>query len=216
MKEYNKIKTKDIKVSDEVIEEILDRPKVEAIVSATPVKVGFGKKIIRSFIGEARFKDAVKDARRNIVIPTVKNIISDTIKNIVDNMLYGESRGGIARQVGRNVVREVTNYSSYYNNNRRGYGDRNRGYPEERLSLNVNDYIIENRQDAVNVLEDLRTQLTDYGLVTVADYFDRINVPTEYTHNNYGWNDLTQCRIDVTRGGYIIVFPRPYDISTLK
>ena len=56
--------------------------------------------------------------------------------------------------------------------------------------------------------------IATYGLVSVADFYELVGVPSNYTDNNYGWSNLRNAYVDRLRdGGYIIKLPRAFQLD---
>jgi hypothetical protein len=78
-----------------------------------------------------------------------------------------------------------------------------------RSRLSLDDFIFQNRREALDILDRMSTLLTDYGIVTVADLYDMCGLKTPYTFNNYAWKDLSTAGVSLTRDGYLLNLPTP-------
>lgn len=147
-----------------------------------------------------------------IIIPAIKNIIVDAVTSGVNMVMYGENKprsGGGGRPSysrDRTTYRPSTNYQSRYS------GSQHQDPPEQRVrpaKYGVEEYIIEDRSDATHVLVTLTENADMYDSVSVADYYDLIGVPSQYTDNTYGWtiDSIHHATIIPIRGGYVIKFP---------
>ena len=63
------------------------------------------------------------------------------------------------------------------------------------------------------MLEYLRSILREYDVVSVADFYETVGAPSNYTDNKYGWTNLDDVKIQRDRNGYIIDFPRVEEID---
>ena len=70
------------------------------------------------------------------------------------------------------------------------------------------DYKLETRRDAIEVLDELRGYIDEYGQVEVARFFELIGEDSQGVDNDYGWTSLDHAYIDSVRGGFIIEFPK--------
>lgn len=202
---YNNIEQS---IPEEVEEKEIDKKEIKKITSANPVKKNIVQRLIRTFIGEVKFSDALANARRDIVIPTLKNILSDASKSVIDSMIYGS---GVPPYRSNNTNRKVS-YGGYYSSNN--------PKPIPQITGgkgHVEKYYIENRNDAIYVLNELKNYIDIYGIVTIADYYEMIGVETKTHHHNWGWGifDLEGVTISSNSGGWVINLPRAKDISTL-
>lgn len=70
--------------------------------------------------------------------------------------------------------------------------------------------IFENRSDAEDVKDQIMALIEgQYKVATVADLYDLVGRPTQFTDNNYGWMDLKNITVTYKDGGYKINLPKP-------
>lgn len=139
----------------------------------------------------------------DIVVPAAKEILLDSVKAIL---------GINGKNGNKQTPASKVSYRQYYNNDsRRNYsssGNRSRN------SYDFDDIIIDNRGEAEEVLDRMEEIITTYGLVSVADFYELVGVPSNYTDNNYGWSNLRNAYVDRLRdGGYIIKLPRAFQLD---
>lgn len=216
MTEYNKVKP-NVKVTKEITEEIevkevANREPVKKIVKGQPKKYkkGLVERLVVSLVGPDGIRAIGRQLNQEIVIPAIKNVVVDSITSGVQMAIFGEDRGG--RQTSRrsggyssgSQYRQQVNYARTYQTaserNAEPRRSRGRGVPE--------DYIIATRDEAIDVLAQLRDSIDRYGQVALADYLDMIGANTTYTDETQGWVDLSRARVQAVRGGYMIVFPQ--------
>ncbi len=93
--------------------------------------------------------------------------------------------------------------------------DKNRCVDDEENSVKgqspyeIEDYILQDRDDADEVLEKLTEGVNKYGSISVADYLDLLMVTSKFTDYSYGWTSDTfvNVRVVPVRGGYLIKLP---------
>ena len=73
-------------------------------------------------------------------------------------------------------------------------------------------YILQSREEAEEVLIQLRDILEKYGRVEVADYKELVGASSSYTENKCGWTDLSNAKIDQKFNGWTVVLPGPKDL----
>ena len=139
----------------------------------------------------------------DIVVPAAKEILLDSVKAIL---------GINGKNGNKQTPASKVSYRQYYNNDsRRNYsssGNRSRN------SYDFDDIIIDNRGEAEEVLDRMEEIIATYGLVSVADFYELVGVPSNYTDNNYGWSNLRNAYVDRLRdGGYIIKLPRAFQLD---
>lgn len=178
-------------------------PKPEKVVKGTVTKKqSLGRKLADTFIGADIF-DVKTFLIWDCLIPAVKYAFLDSIL-----MLFGERgyRGG--RGTARPGVSTYTNYGQYSSLRdgpvngpaaRRGAG----------LRFDASDLKFETRQDAEQVIDILIDFISEYGVATVANFYDASGVTGDgFTDNKFGWKDLSQATTRRVRDGWICVMPK--------
>lgn len=150
----------------------------------------------------------------DVLIPSIKDTISNIVANGIDILLYGEARHTNKRQSIFGGTTRYGNYVSYnsISSNKSSSGgvrDRVASSASVRSRLALDDFIFQNRGEALDILDRMSTILTDYGIVTVADLYDMCGLKTPYTYNNYAWRDLSTAGVSLTRDGYLLSLPTP-------
>lgn len=153
----------------------------------------------------------------DLIIPALKQTISDVVTGGVERALFGDSA---PRRSNR------TNYSSYstrvsYSNTRMGEYNSptepaRRLSSRARRSFDFSEILLEDRSEAIEVIERLRDILDKYSTATVADLYDLCGISTKYTDQNWGWTrleDLRDASYRRVRNGYILQIPEPYEIN---
>jgi hypothetical protein len=135
----------------------------------------------------------------DVLVPAVKKTFSDTVTNALDMFLWGKGGGG--RRPRGNAER--ISYRSYYD--RPSSGSRE---SERRRSYDYDDVILDSREEAEEVLARMDELLTDYKMVSVADFYDLVGITGKTTDNRYGWTDLRNASVVRDRDGYLIKLPR--------
>lgn len=194
--------------SDKSREKQISKPvpekKIEKVVQG---EVRSKKKSGLQKITDAFVPDDVANVKsyiiEDIVVPAAKEILLDSVKAILGiNGKNGNKQTPASR----------VSYRQYYNNDsRRNYSS---GGNRSRNSYDFDDIIIDNRGEAEEVLDRMEEIIATYGLVSVADFYELVGVPSNYTDNNYGWSNLRNAYVDRLRdGGYIIKLPRAFQLD---
>lgn len=161
----------------------------------------------KGFFG--RFKeDFITEDRNNIgdyivhdvLIPAIKDFLYDAAMGGLDMGLYGGRRGNRSSH-NRGGFTNRTAYGGFVNAATR-VADRN---SDRRDS---DEILLESRGEAEEVLSEMIQQISDYGRVSVADFYDLLGEKSQYTDLKYGWTDLRSAKVDRVREGYFINLPR--------
>ncbi len=178
--------------------------KIDKVVKS-PVKTkkkGKLAKILDSLVKEdaATIKNHII---KEVIDPEIRKIAQDVVTNVVDMALWGKDGG--TKQRPRTAAGQVS-YRSYYNG---------QTVPQQPVrkkagtsSYLVDDIVITTRGEAEEVLQRMEELLDSYGTVSVADYYDLVDITGKHTDNKYGWNDLSAAYIVKAFDGYVIKLPR--------
>lgn len=214
--DYSSIDVKnnmDVKKDKEEVK--VEREKLDSLVSDKPKKrkKNLISRLAVGVLGPEGLPGIGSYVSEEIIVPAIKNIIVDAVTSGINMVMYGENRPQQTRTHTRqpynrhsSAPRPTYNYTSRYTSQQ--------PEPAEKLvprssRHGVEEYVIQERVDAAHVLTTLTEQADMYGSVSVADYYDLIGVPSEYTDNNYGWvmESIVRANIRPVRGGYIINLP---------
>lgn len=214
---YNEIKVKDNMKVDNNGEEpkVEERQKLEKIVDVAPKKAkrGLLSRLITGVIGPEGLPGIGEYVNNEIIKPAIKNIIYDGITSATRMALF-KDKGGPSNSYGyRNYqphqsYRPTNNYNSQYSHPNVPQPSQRDRTTRSRYGV-LEEYTIEDRFVAAQVLTTLTEQADRYDTASVADYYELIGVDSVFTDNDYGWtyDSLTRASIVPTRGGYIIKFP---------
>jgi hypothetical protein len=148
----------------------------------------------------------------DVLIPAAKNMVCDIIGwgGFAEILLFGEKRRSHARREGG---RTFVNYGSFHRSS-----DRERDRPRDisrsgRSRHDFDEIVIETRGEAEEVLSHLVDLTIDYGMASVADFYDLLGVESNHTDRNWGWTDLHNASVSRVRDGYVINLPRTRPID---
>lgn len=142
----------------------------------------------------------------SIVIPSLQKIFSDIVKGGIDFLIYGNKSSRSNSGPG------IISYNNYYNRNGivSPYTNPiNGGVPTKPATVyTVNEVIFRERANAEEVLLRMKEAISNYGMVSVGDFYDLIEQRSSFTDQKYGWKDLSSAEIMRENDGYSIRFPR--------
>ncbi len=145
-------------------------------------------------------REALGYAFKEVMVPAVKGALFDFLM------------GGLERRFGPRV-RDAKRYTIDYSRMFRGPGERED--VRLRSGPDFGDIIFRTRDEAVEVLGGLNNYIVQYNLVTVADFYQMINQPIDYTWEKYGWSSLRNAYVKPVPGGYSLALPRPRPVEEL-
>lgn len=182
----------------------VEEKKIEKVVTGEVVnrKKSIGRRFKEIFIrGEA--KAAAGYITRDILLPALQNMFVDSVSKGAERMVYGENSPRRRVDPGRGRM----SYNSISSPFQRPtmLPDQPPHYAKKRRDSN--EIILASRNEAEMVVEMMSTILDKYEVVTVADLYDLVGLPTTYVDNKWGWTSLTHVDIRQTREGYLIDLP---------
>lgn len=190
-----------------------ERKKVEKVTKgdAKIRKKPTSTKFFSNFLEEDS-KTVKRALLTDICIPTVKDLLLNLATSGLKMLLYGDT--DVRRSAISDRRSSYTPYSSYHE---KRYEDR---YKEpirsrSRSGYEYEDVLLEDLQEADEVLSRMEDLIATYGLVSVLDYYDLCGLePKDYTCANYGWTNLREAKpTRLNSGEYIIKFPRALPID---
>lgn len=200
--EPNSHKYKAEKAQRENDEKVQKKEKITPIISHDQIvstKKPLSKKFAETFITEDT-KDVKSWLLMDVLIPGIKN----TILDILSIMFFGELNSRSRRSKRNGSDRE--NYSSYYykeSSNRDSHRRRNDRYDSDD-KIDFRNIVLRQRGDAEQILDEMKTMIRKNGSVSVAELLDLIDLPSQYTDNNWGWDDERDIGIRRISSGYLI------------
>lgn len=173
------------------------KKKIEPVVSKPAIRKSKSK--AKSFLGSFISED-VGDIKKHIIDDYVKPSSQDWIRNcliFVVNAVFGGTGKAIQNGIGINYV----DYSKKSN-------IRTQSSSGVRSIQRFDDIFVSTRGEAESVLESLRSQIEIYGIVSVADLNDMLNIPGHFTDEKYGWSNIDGAYIKpISYNKYLIVLP---------
>ena len=82
-----------------------------------------------------------------------------------------------------------------------------------RVRSSFEDIVLPTRDDAEEVLTNLLELIDNYGVASLADFYDLVGVPTTFVDYKHGWETLTRSSIVPVRDGFVLDLPRPIQLS---
>lgn len=194
--------------SDKAREEQQTEKKVEAVIAGTAKtrKKGEMKKFADVFIAEDA-NNVKSYILMEVIIPAVKKAISDIVTTGIDMILYGEA--GRSR---KNGLASKVSYRNYYE--REGERTHAGSGISRRNTFDYDEVIFDTRGDAEAVLDAMNDIISQYGTVSVSDFYDLARVANDnYTMNRYGWTNIGGAIAVRVRDGYVLKLPRAIPLN---
>lgn len=183
-----------------------ERKKVSPVIERDHIvstKKPLSKKIKEAFVPED-ISDVKTWVIKDLIIPTMKDAFFD----FVSMLFYGEFSSKKERGY-------MTDYRNYYNSRSgRNGSSRKPSYSPSRTNslddkMDFRNIIVRNRADAEIIVNSMIERIQNFGSVSVAELFDLIDAPSNYTDNNYGWDNERDIGLRRVSSGFLIVVSEP-------
>lgn len=193
------------------------KPKLDKIVAERVIlkKKGVGRRFKELFFG-GEGKSAATFVFGDVLLPALKNMVVDAGSKGLERLIYGDNgprrRTGPGGYDGRPRV-------SYNTPVDRSYG-RGRGHLPDQPALrgpqprrhDAGEIILYSREEAESVLERMVDVIDKFEVVTVADLYDLVGLPSTYVDNSWGWTSLQYSGVRQIREGFLLDLPVPEPI----
>lgn len=201
-------------------EQVKKEPK-EMLAQARVRKPSKLKSAAQTFLGDTA-ENVVSHVLLSVLIPTAKDLLRDMVTEGIDRLLFGErgARGGRTTRRGyqRRDGGTIVSYGDYYSTGGRRPSTTRRsdktlhapGYQSR-----LDNVVFASRTDATEVLDFMYEFLSQYNVVSVADFFELSGLEdmSDWTDNNWGWLELSGVKIASNKDGVTIKFPEPERIK---
>ena len=171
--------------------------------AATKMKTSKVLDIVDTFLGDD-IETIKKRVMEQIIIPGIKGAVLGTIETI-----FG-MRGATTKASTINQ----TPYYTYSTSASRVQNVQDANYVMVNRASDYSDPVVYSVREANDILAEMNEILKQYHFVTIAQLYNACKIPSVYTHNNYGWIDLSNVQIvGLHDGRYRIKMPRPIPIE---
>lgn len=182
--------------------------KVEQVTSATAErrKRRLGSRVKETFVGGSA-RGAFEYMLTDVVIPAIQDTLIDAFQGGIERLIHGDSA--------RSRRGPTTSYSNLGHVN---YQSMSSSKPPSSRSLSqrsrarhdFGEILIQNRQEAEEVLERLYDELSRYGEVNVAVLYELTGIQSTHADHKWGWKSLRGAKVVRLRtGGYLLDLPEP-------
>lgn len=184
------------------------RAKQVVVGEVTQRKPGLGKRFKETFLG-GDAKGAASFVLMDIIVPYTKDAIADATQGAVERMLWGQTRSASRRGHVPGAAQGLAQQA--YN---KMYAAQPQGRPgimspRGRATHNFQEYVAGSRVEAEAVIDQMFDLLSQFQVVTVADFYDMIGESSHYTDQKWGWVDLRGAQVQRVTHGYLIDVPKP-------
>lgn len=191
----------------------LEKVVVGEVVVKPPT---LGSKFKNVFFG-GDFHTASEYVVTQVLLPALRNLIVESISRGTDRLIYGDS-GPRSRPV---VPQQYRPRVEYHNPAaiRQGAGgvtylpNQTPRWSATPGNKTVQDITLGTKDDAERVVDALIAVVDQYQIVSVADLYELVGLPSAHVDHKFGWTNLATIAINQTRDGWVISFPPVEEIQ---
>lgn len=190
-----------------------ERPAIVQVVESgttTERKKGVGRRFREQFAGDSA-QIVGQVLLFEVVIPATKNLLFDLVREGASRLLFGGSRPAGNSVIGT-VLGSRTSYSSFSKPQavQTPTASSSGMTPEQRAMHDFSGVIFPTREQATLVIDTLSDYISNFGTVSVNDFYAAIGESPTFTSVKYGWTSLAQAQIrHIGREGYLLEMPKP-------
>lgn len=187
-----------------------EEKNIERVTSgkATRRRKSLRKQFSETFVaGDAR--SAIRYVVMDVMLPAAKDMIVEAGSQGIEKLIFGDSRrrGSTPPQAG------PTGYVSYNRMTGRAPGPQRVMSRQARARHNFDEIVLDDRQEAEEVIDRLFDLVSRYDQATVADLYELVGFSAAHTDHKWGWTDLHGAGVSRIRGGYLLDLPEPEPID---
>ena len=179
------------------------RPKAVVTGNVTKVKKSFSQRLLDSIV-----KEDLPDIKTRLIEEVIIPNLQEGTFNLLNNALaiiFGRPVKSSGGRTNYSSASTRASYTPYYN-------DRTTS-ETRRPTYQFDDVLFDTRQKADSVIHEMYGTIDEYGIVSVADYYDLSGLVPTSNDFNYGWTSLDGATVSTVRDGYIIKLPRAKSIK---
>lgn len=196
-------------------EEPKEPKKIEKVVTGRAVKrkKPLGKRLAETFVGGSDASSVWKYVFYDVLVPAAKDMVSDAFSQGIERMLFGD-----VRRPGGPRSRASSSYSAYNRYSAPGPMMGRREEPRREVSRharathNFDEIIVPTMVEANAIIDQMFAVLSQYDIVTLAELYEMADVESEFTDQNWGWDNLSGAGVTRVRNGYLLDLPEPKEI----
>lgn len=192
------------------------KKKVEGLIE-------YYKEPLSTRIVNALFENDLKTVASSVVnevmIPKAKDILADMFISGIQKAIYGDEASSTYYSGYSKGPGHKASYDNYYKDNYR-----QPVAPTEKVKVHWDRIVFPSRERAVELLNNLRSDLRRYGNegVSVLEMYDYVTtideelgaqIESEFPDNNWGWTNLDHVPIEHVARGWWVKFPKPVRIN---
>lgn len=192
-----------------------EEKKIEQVVSGEVKrrKKSLGRQFKETFIS-GDMKTSVHYGFFDVLVPSAQVAVVQALEGWIRSLFLGDSKfRGVTPRTSTATGR--VDYGGYSRINRQT-DDRpptasmtNRG----RANHNFDEIVLETREEARNVVDNLFEIVSKFGQASVSDLYTMVGEPSTHVDHMWGWTDIRGAGQSKVHGGWLVDLPQPEPLS---
>lgn len=190
---------------------VKEAPKATPIVNKSAIvstKKPLGQRFKDAFIAED-----IADVRswliQDVLIPGAKNTILDMLSMVFFSKSGGRSASSYSFYRPKGYGYSGASYAPYYQSQYNGQAHsgiqrQDRSYVSHNAKVDYREVVLERRDDAQRVVDEMRGRIMEFGQVSIAEMLDFMEITSSYVDNNWGWTNPNCIGIKRMANGWLI------------
>ena len=199
-----------------------DKKKVEPLDLTGSVvrrQKPLGTRFRERFIGGDDAKGVWNFVFEDVLVPAFKDTVTTAVTEAVERAVFGDvrTRRGSSRGPSHSGGGHVQYNRMSAPIQRANANVREDPRPsisrEARARHDFDQFVLQHRVDAEEIIDRLFSILDQYDVVTVADLYESLGQSASFVDEKWGWYELKGADISRTKGGYLLDLPRPVELD---
>ena len=181
-----------------------EEKKVTRVTTAEPIrrKKGLGRKL-KSIFFNGDPKATASFIVQSVLIPAAKDMIVDAASEGVQKLVRGDS---YRRRTGPSSGPQ--GYVAYNRMGRPpGVAEARPMRRPARARHDFDEIVLQSRQEAETVIEQLYEIISKYDTATVSDLYDLVGIRGTHVDHKWGWTDMRGAGVVRVRDGFLLELP---------
>lgn len=204
------VKLEDIKPNSyksKEMQPVKEAPKAMPVIDKSAIvstKKPLGQRFKEAFIAED-INDVKSWLIQDVLIPGAKNTILDML-----SMVFFAKDNGHASSYSfyrpKGYGYSGASYAPYYQSQYGGqtHSQQQKSYVSHNNKVDYRDIVLQRRDDAQRVVDEMRGRIMEFGQVSIAEMLDFMEITSSYVDNNWGWTNPNCIGIKRMGNGWLI------------
>lgn len=177
-------------------------------------KTPLGKRFTSLFLAGESDGSVMNYVFMEVLLPGARDMVADAITQYVERRIFGGARSTMRRPGPRTNVGSTPGYVSYNRYSKPSNENPRQGISAQaKATHNFDELILENRIEAMEVLEKLGIIIEKYEQASVSDLFELVGETGSFTDQRWGWDNIRDADIQRVREGYLLRLPMPIELK---